>query len=424
MFDRLLATLLHGEGVLSGAVLLVVGLTTAALLRGLLVPGHRRRLRAPLMMIVTGATLMILLGWARLSVQFHRWFSIAPVALLLLGYGRLLSVAFFDWLLTRRLQMDAPRIVRDIVDGLFSAFALLITLAALGVETGSLLTTSAVFTAVVGLSLQDTLGNLFAGLSLQAQRPFAVGDWIQCDRDAAQLGRVVEINWRATRLITGDQQELTIPNSMLARSVILNHSRLDGTPRTVQVVLPYEIPTTRVHAVMAHATEGIAGLRATPPVRVLTHGFVDQGIRYELRFYIDHFTDRSTIEALVRDRIWHLLQRHDLPFATAPRGASLQLPGAEAPDQDTRAQAIRKIDFLQGASDEAIATLAAGSHIELYAPGERVVRQGETGEELYLCLSGELKVQHQPEAGAEREIARLQPGGLFGEIAQLTGQAR
>jgi CRP-like cAMP-binding protein len=175
---------------------------------------------------------------------------------------------------------------------------------------------------------------------------------------------------------------------------------------------------------MAKATEGVAGLRATPPTRVLTHGFVDQGIRYELRFYIDHFTDRSTIEATVRDRIWYLLQRNDLPFATAPRGASLQLSGAEAPDQNTRAQAIRKIDFLQGASDAAIATLAAGSHIELYAPGELVVRQGETGEELYLCLSGELKVLHQPEAGPEREIARLQQGGLFGEIAQLTGQVR
>jgi CRP-like cAMP-binding protein len=113
-----------------------------------------------------------------------------------------------------------------------------------------------------------------------------------------------------------------------------------------------------------------------------------------------------------------------MPFATAPREASLMPAPALESDRATRINAIRHVDFLRGLPDSAIDALADGSHTELYAPGELVVRQGDPGEELYLCLSGELQVLHQPETGEQREVTRLRAGGLFGEIAQLTGQAR
>ncbi|MET0387914.1 MAG: mechanosensitive ion channel family protein [Polyangiales bacterium] len=422
--DSFYDTLLHGEGVIAGSVLLVAGLAIALVLRSVVDVSHRVRLRTPTQMLVAGGLLLIALDFAWLPPRLAHWFSFLPVALLLLGYGRLLSVAIFDYLMGRRFQTQSPRILRDIVDGLFSALALLITLGALGVEPGSLLTTSAVLTAVLGLSLQDTLGNLFAGLALQAQRPFGVGDWIQIDRDGTQIGRVVEINWRATRLLTGDSTELTIPNNQLARSVILNHSHSDFTHRHVRVVLPYELPTQRVHALLLRAIEGVDGIRSDPPPKVHTQDFTDQGVQYALRFCIREFSQRTNVEAAVRDRIWYMLQRNHMSFATAPRGASLELPEVAEVDQPTRAAAIRNIDFLRGLPDAAIEILADGSHTEQFAPGELVVKQGETGEDLYLCLHGELQVLHQPEQGPQREIARLTSGGLFGEIAQLTGQAR
>ena len=97
---------------------------------------------------------------------------------------------------------ELPKIFRDILQTLIFAGVALAALHQAGVEPGSLLTTSALLTAVVGLSLQDTLGNLFAGLSIQAQRPFEIGDWIQFDSEAKHAGRVIEINWRATTVMT------------------------------------------------------------------------------------------------------------------------------------------------------------------------------------------------------------------------------
>lgn len=424
MLDKLVEILLHGEGVMNGSVLLAVGLSVALVLRLMVAAGHRSRLRTPMLLLMAGAGLMLALEWVPLRPKLHAWISVVPIALLLLAFGRLVSIAIFDWLLTRRLQTDAPRIVRDIFDILFTGLALLITLGAFGVEPGSLLTTSAVVTAVLGLSLQDTLGNLFAGLALQFQRPFNVGDWIQVDREGMQIGQVLEINWRATRLTTGDSQELTVPNSLLARSVILNHSRFELVNRGVKVTLPYELPTQHVHEVLLRAAEEVDGILKQPAPKVLTQGFVDLGVSYDLRFYIGDFSRRGSIEAAVRDRIWYVLQRKGLPFATGPRAASVPTELAHQSDRATRASAIRKVAFLRDLPEQAIETLAAGSHTELFAPGEMVVRQGETGEELYLCLRGELQVLHQGDSGEQREVARLQAGGLFGEIAQLTGQAR
>lgn len=424
MIESLITTLLQGEGVGTGLILLVVGLGISLVLRALVALGHRARLRTPTVLLVIGSALMIGLDFAQFNPKLLRWFSIVPVALLLFAYGRLISVAVFDWLFPRRLQTETPRIVRDIVDGLIIAMALLVTLAALGVETGSLLTTSAVLTAVLGLSLQDTLGNLFAGLSLQAQRPFVEGDWIQIDRDNVQIGCVIESNWRATRLMTGDNQELTIPNSQLARAVILNHSRSGNVQRGVRVTLPYEVPTQQIHALLERAVEGLIGIHKEPKPRVVTLAFGDQGVTYELRYNLGDFSMRASIENTLRDRIWYILQRAGIPFATPPRGATLPLGGDADGDQSTRVRALRKLDFLRDLPDIAVETLAKSSRTELYAPGECVVRQGEASEELYLCLNGELVVLHRMDEGPEREVARLQAGGLFGEMAQLTGQTR
>jgi CRP-like cAMP-binding protein len=190
------------------------------------------------------------------------------------------------------------------------------------------------------------------------------------------------------------------------------------------VQLPYELPTQRAHSVLLRAADGVDGLLAEPKPRVVTQGFAEHGIQYELRFHIADFSRRGSTEAVVRDRVWYVLQRKGLGFATPPRGASSLEARDDGAEHLARAKAISKIDFLHGLPETAIDTLAADSHIELYAQGEYIVRQGETGEELFLCLKGTLQVLHQTDNGEQREVARLEPGGLFGEIAQLTGQAR
>ncbi|MFM8706789.1 MAG: mechanosensitive ion channel domain-containing protein, partial [Planctomycetia bacterium] len=113
----------------------------------------------------------------------------------------LLLVAVSVW---ERISRPMPRIFLDVLRLVALAAALIAILFEAGVKAENLFTGSAVVTAVLGFALKDTLGNVFSGLAIHAEHPFEVGDWIQYDQNQAHIGRVVEINWRATKVITLD----------------------------------------------------------------------------------------------------------------------------------------------------------------------------------------------------------------------------
>jgi small-conductance mechanosensitive channel/CRP-like cAMP-binding protein len=427
MQNQLWNSILHGDAVVVFASCVLVGLSLSFLLRSQLDGPQRVRLRAPVIMLLMAAAAWLGLElWQPRGAATRTLLRLGPLLLALLAYGRLATVAVFDWLLNKRLRQDVPRIVRDIAESALALFALLVVLRTAGVEAVPLVTTSAVITAIVALSLQDTLGNLFAGLALQAQRPFEVGEWIQIDREGLQVGQVLEVNWRATKVLTVDNQELNVPNNQLARAPILNLSRPGGhLRRSVDVLVSHDTPPRLVCGVLERALLGATGVLEQPKPRIWTHGFVDQGIRYRVLYHITDFSQREDIDAGIRDRLWYALRRAGLVLA---RGGGIPFnttaPGAAERDLDARRRAIRQIDFLRDLPDSAVETLAVDARTELYAPGEVVVRQGEAGQDLYLCLSGELVVLLTLEDGRHKEVARIGLGGMFGEFAQVTGESR
>ncbi|HKU39725.1 MAG TPA: mechanosensitive ion channel family protein [Polyangiales bacterium] len=424
MFEKLWYAVARGESIALIAVVVLVGLLSSFLLRATVEPARRSRLRAPALLLLAAAGMWLGMELWSPTPATRRLIRVLPELLVLLAFGRLATVALFDWALSRRLRLDPPRIVRDIAEAVIGIVSLFIALNGAGVEALPLVTTSAIITAILGLSLQDTLGNLFAGLALQAQRPFELGEWIQLG-EGPQLGRVVEMNWRATRLLTADNQELNVPNGQLARTPILNLSRPGGSfRRVIDVLLPYEYPTRQCCAVLERALFGIPEVLPAPKPTVNVSAYVDQGVRYRILLYVGQFGHRDLVDTIVRERLWYALRRAGIPFA---RGAGIPVltpAGSAERDLETRLKAIRNIDFLRDLPDSAMRTIAADARTELYAPGEVVVRQGELGEELYLCLAGELVVLLRVEGGEQCEVARITHGGLFGEFAQVTGEAR
>ncbi len=433
----LVGVLRGDEAELAAVSAVVLGLFSFVL-RALLPQAQRARVRLPLALLIGQLGVSVAADLLAVHSPTRRYLGIGALFLLLLAIGRLSTLFFVDFLFGRR---RAPsRIVRDIIQGVFVVVAVLITLRRSGVDAASLLTTSALLTAIVGLSLQDTLGNLIAGLSLQLQQPFSVGEWLQLDHDGFQVGEVVEINWRATRLRTVDDAELIVPNAQMARASLLNYSRPNGEMRrSITVTVPCEVPPHRVHEIVSKAIAKLPGVRSEPAPTVTTHDFRDLGVQYVVRYYIEKFREREAIDGAVRDRVWYALARADVMLSTnAPQRPerSTRLvnepgaPSAAEPDAaeraelDARVTTIRGIDFLQDLPAGAIEMLARGARTETYQPGEIVVRQGEIGGELYLCLSGELVVVHTPPQGRARELARLHHGSMFGELALMTGEPR
>src|SRR5262249_32123194 len=177
------------------------------LLLFLLPAPSRRRARGPVLLLLLHLLLLGLLALIPVGVPLHGWVAGTALFVLLTCIGLSLVVLLTEAPLSP-IRRTPPKIFLDITHGLVYLLALLITLSASGLEPTSLFAGSAAITAVIGLSLRDTFGNLFAGLAIQAQRPFEIGDWIQFDAQDGHIGQVVEINWRATKVVTGDKAEI------------------------------------------------------------------------------------------------------------------------------------------------------------------------------------------------------------------------
>lgn len=396
----------------------------------LLPAGSRRQVRAPIVLLLVHVALV---SW-RLMLPEESSLSdplrIAGLFFLLLSLARSGYLIVLHAVITRTLGGEVPRIMRDLVQGLLYFGVGLLTLRAAGVHPSSILTTSALLTAVVGLSLQDTLGNLFAGLAIQAQRPFRVGDWIQFDDDDAHVGRVVELNWRTVKVETLDKIEITVPNSTLARSALRNYSRPTRVARRIaRVDVPYDRSPEHVMPALLRALGEVRGILSSPPPSVIIRDFSERGVRYEVRYFIEDFEAREIIAGAVRERLWYALQRLGIEIPVPQRLVRLYDLSEERLEHEQEARvmarddALRGVDFLRALPEQARHHLAEAASAALYAPGELIIRQGDTGSELFIVKRGEVAVE-LGRGRHRRVVATLGPGQFFGEMSLVTGEKR
>ena len=395
--------------------------------------GERYLVRAPALLLAVHVAV-------RWGERFTERSSLDARLLTFLGvfglFGSMARSAFVLALMSRparRLTRPWPRILRDLLQAFLYFGVALVALRAAGVEPGSLLATSALLTAVIGLSLQETLGNLFAGLSLQAQPPFSVGDWLQFADGPNGIGRVLEINWRATHLVTIGEVEVIVPNGVIAKAPLKNFSRPTPLMRhETTVVLPDAVPPHRIQSIVLRALADVPGVLSTPPPSVLVGQFIDRGATYSVRYYVEDFAQLEPIEGELRKRLWYWFRRERIELPT-PRSRVEAMPepysvtslakSAAEPRPDVKAR-LGSIDFLSGVGAEVLERLAQGTASALYAPGEVIIHEGESGNELFIIERGTVQVLVSREEGIRAAVASLHAGHFFGEAALLREEQR
>jgi small-conductance mechanosensitive channel/CRP-like cAMP-binding protein len=339
----------------------------------------------------------------------------------------LLLVAVSAW---ERITRPMPRIFLDVLRLLMIVAALIAILFEAGVRAENLFTGSAVLTAVLGFALKDTLGNVFAGLAIHAEHPFELGDWIQYDANPAHIGRVVEINWRATKVITLDEAYVIIPNGQLAQASIRNFTKPEPwSRRSLFVVAPYDVSPQRVQQTILEAVRGSFGVLEHPAPSVVTNDFKERGVEYWVRLFTTDFDKRDRVDGMARDRIWYALSRQgiEIPVATQQiRLTQLPTPAVESPTAaiDRRIGSLQRIGMLEVLTPEQMGRLAEESIERVYAAGEPVIRQGDPGTSLFVIMSGRVEVTVRQADAAAVCLATLEPGYYFGEMSLMTGEPR
>lgn len=334
------------------------------------------------------------------------------------------NVIAFQWLFQRRHGAIPP----SLLDSVISVALYGVGLGAVAhywfrFELTPFLATSAVVGAVVGLALQDTLGNLFAGIALHTEAPFRVGDWVRvADRD----GRIEQVSWRAMRLRTWDGDTLTIPNNEVARHAMLNYS-VPTSPHSRVILLHVGYPTSpdRAIAILRGALAQVPGMAAGVPPGVRVLAYQDFAVQYEIRYFFGSYEDYRAIEGQIYRLVWYHLRRAGIEFALPVGTVNVLQPKAARPEDaaDRILPALRGIDLFDPLSDEELRTMATRLRALHYAAGERIIEEGTAGDSLFLVDRGEVRVLRRL-GGTPREIARLGEGECFGEMAMLTGQER
>lgn len=429
-FDPLVEVVQRSDPVLRGAGLPIA--VTLLLMVVLFVPlGERRYAREPFRFLAIHLVVLPILWLVPVKHPAGDLLELLALATLLASIGGSAFALFVHSLWMRKVSQPLPKILRDVIKAFIYAGVLLLVLRSAGVEPGSLLATSAFLTAVIGLSLQDTLGNLFAGLAIQAQRPFGVGDWVEFDKQTGHIGKVIEINWRATRVLTLQRLEVTVPNASVAKSPIINFSRPTAlVRRDLEIHAPYSSSPESVRTVLLGAIEHVPEVLQSPPPTVLTKDFTERGVNYWVLYYIDQFQDREIIDSNVRERLWYAMQRAGLMIPVprlqldVKRETATNKARAFATDHTSVEHLLSQVDLFTAVPEDRRKEIARGCRRRVYATEEVIVHRGDLSTDMYLIERGRVRIELLSDQATPRVVAELGEGEFFGEMSLMTGEER
>lgn len=345
---------------------------------------------------------------------------------LIISGVRLLTYLIFGTAFRNAAQAEALSLLKTVLSVIIYIVAFFVVFQSQypDVQLGSLFTGSAILGIVVGLALQDTLGNLFAGIALQADQPFQLGDVIAItDRGS---GVVESVSWRGVRIRTFQNKILVISNAVLGKEMIEVAPRDNMNARlvffsTVEAASPTK--TAQVVRDSIRTAENVSQ-KLRPIVRIRDFGH--SGLDWEVKYWLEDYAKYNDSDALVRQNIWYAFHREKIEFSFPVRLVQMVEKAAE-PDlieaANMAADQISRVPIFAPLSDDETSRLARASTTRVYAPGEAIVRKGQEGNSMFVILRGAVMVQIV-DAGAVKTVNNLGRNDFFGEMSLLTGQPR
>lgn len=335
---------------------------------------------------------------------------------LIYGALTLLNSVLFEGAPQGSWQAKVPQLFRDLGRFILVLVGSSIVLSTVwGADLGGFLTALGVGSLVLGLALQDSLGNIFSGVALLFEQPIRLGDWVEVN---GKEGKVVEVNWRAVHLLTGDDDLVVVPNSELGKTSFTNMSRpVEGYMKVVPVSFSLNDPPNRVKQVLERTAAEIPGVLSEPPPCAELLHINDGTISYAVKFACTNFGASGALADAFLCRLWYVVRRQGL---TLPYPMQLSLPYREPA---ANLPASQHEDRLRGLRNSCFAVLppadlehlAATSLVREYAAQEVILQAGSPLNDLQLILEGEAEILAVSSQGTPLTVGILSPGECFGE---------
>jgi small-conductance mechanosensitive channel/CRP-like cAMP-binding protein len=409
----------------------------AGLALALLAQWLRRDLRGNMigMAITMGVGLVGLLILARYGVALGDA-TIALVireALLLLvaiGFTRIALICLFQGILKR---LALPRILADVLIAIILIAFALIRMKDAGVNLAGIITTSAILTGGIALSLREPLENLWGGIALQLDNTCRIGDWVRME---GVSGQVVGIRWRYTAIATNVNETVIIPNSQLIKNRVTVLGRRGderiALRRDVEFHVSYDVAPSRVIAAVADglAHAEIRNVASNPPLIVYCARFDEGAIDYVARYGLTDLAHDQWTDSQVRLHIAAILARHrmemPLPYRVLVRGKRSNANELRERELASRVATLGRIELFAALTDTERRVLASELTDCPYVTDDVITRQGESADSLFILAHGRVGIYDDSAGGtgARDHLATVEAPTYFGEMGLLTGQAR
>ena len=357
------------------------------------------------------------------QLNFFSWlmFTFAALRLALYTYG--------DLFVVRWKRGSFPAAFKNIITAFVIVVVALVLLKdMMDINVTSLIATTTVLTATIGLAFQSTLANMLAGLTIHLEKPLKQGDWVSA---GGHEGRVIDITLRSTRIATVEHNEVFIPNSKVLSEAVVNYSLPDTfMTRTLTVGVHYNVPPNKVKSVILGLLDTIPAVckQPEPLIRVANYG--DFAIHYEIRYTINDFSRYVPIEAEIMNLLWYRFRRAGIDIPMPVRDINLRQVTRESiqAEKDRCIDEIlilmEKAEMLTALTRPELKKLATQVRVETYSAGEMIFRQGDAGDSFYMIKSGKVNVVVGKSLDEKVVVASLGPGNFFCEMSLLTGAVR
>ena len=313
------------------------------------------------------------------------------------------------------------KLIQDLLAGLIylvAAFAIIAYVFDLPIQ--GLLATSGAVAIILGLALQSTLGDVFSGVVLSFSRPYRPGDWISLE--GGTDGRVIELNWRATHVLTGRRDLAIVPNSTIAKSKIVNVSSPSGIHGvTISVQLDAKTPPATGTEILEHAILNCRLIVATPAPSVTIKSINATCTEFEITFFVEELASSTRAQNQLFDLIFRHLAAAGIDLATAQNQPE-RVIGDQASRKLTtgRERLVELVAIFASLTTEERKAIAAKLKQKSYDQGETLVEPGTVLHSLFIIGTGVVSFTREESEG-EIELLRIGPGDHFGEIGMLTG---
>jgi small-conductance mechanosensitive channel len=354
-------------------------------------------------------------------VKIILWMAIVIITV------RYVNFLIFHVVLRNSSQNEISSLIRTILTVVLCIVAFFIIFQSQypSVQLAPLFTGSTILGIVVGLALQDTLGNLFAGIALQADQPFQVGDVLSLQSNK-WTGVVESVSWRGVKLRTFQNKIVVISNASLGKEFIEVSPRENLNARLVFFNSLYSAsPSRTIHLIreVVRQVENVSP-KIRPVVRIRNLG--DNGLEWEVKYWLEDYTKYNDTDALIRQRIWYAFQRENIHFAFPTRTIYHEKQGLEpdfAESVNEIFDRLSEVPLFAPLTDEETQKIAESVEAKIFSPDEKIVRRGQDGDSMFVIHRGAVKVQIN-ENGKIKVLRNLSEGDFFGEMGLFTGEPR